>query len=464
MAEPARRTLTVWAGGAQMRIDASIVAEVIRQPAMTRAPHGPKCLMGVAHHRGSVLPIISASDLLRREGRASERVVVLRGGAAVGLAVEKVGALEILDEAHPQDDGRRILDLGGVGRIDLDEVLLERFVSTAHVGGQNTARQNASAGWADQEQSPTRAFLGFRVSGQMFCLPLEAIKEVADTQREGLNAQALQRHVIERRGEILPLISAKALLGLSEAVAGKQLIILGAGARDVGLVVDRIDAVIRLAEERITQPPSLFNRGDAEALIEAVLRMSDGRGVAPVLSPERLVAHGAALAGTSRHKASATSSTAAQSPRRFLVLALGDALYGLPMEAVGQVIRKPARMARPPKAPPNLKGLIRLRGDLIPVIDVGDRLGAGEACETSRVVVMSAGRSSAGLLVDRIEGTIDVRSRIVSAPGGDKRIEPLLEGVCERDGRTISLIDPSALLRSVEQDLAREMARGFAAP
>ncbi|MDR6625555.1 chemotaxis protein CheW [Caulobacter segnis] len=463
MAAPSRQGLTVWAGGAQMRIDAATVAEVIRLPAMTRAPHAPPCLMSVAHYRGGVLPIISASDLLGRKGRPSERVVVLRGAAAVGLAVEEVGALEVLDEARRQDDGRRILEDEGGGRIDLDEVLLERFVSTARARGQNTG-QNASTGWVGQEQSLTRAFLGFRVSGQAFCLPLQAVKEVANVQKEGLTAQALQRDAIERRGEILPLISASALLGLLATTGEKRLVIVGTGGRDFGLVVDRIDAVIRLAEDRIVEAPSLFNRGDAEALIGAVLRMPDGKGVVSVLSLERLVAHVDALATASLPPASSTSATSAASPRRFLVLALGEALYGLPMEAVRQVIRRPARMARPPKAPSNLKGVIRLRGDLLPVINVGGSLAAGGASGASRVVVMSSGQSSTGLLADRIEGVIDVRSRDISPPGADRRIEPLLEGVCEHEGRAISLIDPPALLRSIERDLAREMARGFAAP
>ena len=465
MAALSRQRLTVWAGGAPMRIDASSVAEVIRLPPMTRAPHGPSCLMGVAHHRGRVLPIISTCDLLGRKGQAPERVVVLRGGAAVGLAVEKVGALEILDATSAQVDGDRILeDPGGGGRIDLDAALLARFASSERAGVAKTRAATASNGRPEHEQSSTRAFLSFLVSDQIYGLPLEAVREVVDTRKERLNAKALSQGAIERRGALLSLISASALLGLPATAGEKRLVIVDAGARDLGLVVDRIDAVIRLADDRIVQAPSLFNRGDADALIGSVLRMPDGKGVVSVLSPERLMAHGDALAGNGLRGAPASSPTSVAPPKRFLVVGLGGALYGLPLEVVSQVIRRPAAMARPPKAPSNLKGVIRLRGEVLPVIDAGDRLAAGDSSETARVVVMSLGRSSTGLLADRIDGIIGVRPRDLSPAVADGRIEPLLQGVCEREGKTISLIDPPALLRSIERDLARETARGFAAP
>ena len=88
--------LTVRAGDARVSMAADSVAEVIRTPRITRLPNGPPGLLGVAHLRGVVLPVVSLGALLG-DGPISEatRVVVLRAegrGFNAGVDIKELQA------------------------------------------------------------------------------------------------------------------------------------------------------------------------------------------------------------------------------------------------------------------------------------------------------------------------------------------------------------------------------------
>src|SRR5580700_531864 len=87
------RFLTFRSEGRLYALPAGLVAEVIRMPAIARVPQGPRCLMGLANLRGSVLPVASVRAILGQAQTAStptSRLIVLDGASPVALAVDEV--------------------------------------------------------------------------------------------------------------------------------------------------------------------------------------------------------------------------------------------------------------------------------------------------------------------------------------------------------------------------------------
>src|SRR5580698_8392351 len=83
-----RRFLTFRVDERHYALPAEIVAEVIPVPPVARLPHSPKCLMGLANLRGTVIPVIDARLLLRRKAAVlgdGARAIVLEGAAPVAL-------------------------------------------------------------------------------------------------------------------------------------------------------------------------------------------------------------------------------------------------------------------------------------------------------------------------------------------------------------------------------------------
>lgn len=451
-----RQRLTVWAGGEKLWIAASSIVEVTRAPRMTRTPRAPECLLGVAHHRGELLPVVSTSDLLGLGRARFERVVVLGRGAPVGLAVEAVGALESFTPISSEGDRRRVLENeDGTDRLDLDEALLAQFGAASPRARDSRRAEADGPTGAPPSQMSTRSFLSFWVSGQIYALPLEDVREVANAG-DGLNALGVAPTHVELRGARLPLVALGRMLGLADSAGGSRLIVIGEGDRARGMLVDRIGAVIRLDDVRVGKAPRFFNRRDGQALIASVLRMPDGRGVVSVLSLEALIGGNRArpvLASGDRLGSSrAPEPIPVERSKRVLVLAAGGQLYGLPMEVVREVIRRPARLARPPRSPANLEGVISHRGRVLPVIR--DWQGERVRGEPARMVVVSIGGTWTGLLADRVIGAVDASSRAGSAPGA------LFQGDFDHEGMAVPLICPDALKHAAEVGLARYADRG----
>lgn len=474
-----RQRLTVRVGGARVAMAAAGVAEVIRTPRVTRMPHGPPGLLGVTHLRGLVLPVVSLGALLGDDHQTdTTRVVVLRRDPPIGLAVDSIEALNASesDSQAELQHGRLMLDdAGGARWLDLDAALQDRF--SAFRAARRAPEREVAARPA-VAAAPDLAFLGFILAGQDYALPLDAVAEVMAVPKAVValpRTEAVMIGVFELRDEVLPVVSLRALLGLTErdVRADDRIVVIRIGGHRLALLVDRISVILRASRDAVGPAPTLFNRAGGEARIDSVLRLPDGRGLVSILAPERVLADDRVsqlLAGTGDQKDTAmASTTSATSRERFLVIRLGDETYGLPIAAVDEVVRLPETLTRLPKAPAYVQGVMSLRGKVIPVIDQRQRFSvSGEATgEARRVVVVTLDGLQAGFAVDAVARILEVEAEdLMPAPelSGDGDVLFDRAAKVEREGDVILLIDPRALLERAEADLLRDLTARSSTP
>ncbi len=88
-----------------------------------------------------------------------------------------------------------------------------------------------------------------------------------------------------------------------------------------------------------------------------------------------------------------------------VVFELAGQRYALPVSLVREVLPR-ATLARVPEGPIELAGVLRLRGALLPVVDLRRRLGLAEITPRidQRIVVAIVGAAGVGLLVDAVHG------------------------------------------------------------
>lgn len=135
---------------------------------------------------------------------------------------------------------------------------------------------------------------------------------------------------------------------------------------------------------------------------------------------------------------------------------LGEAEFAIPVGQVREVLRPPP-LARIPLAPPAVRGLVAVRGELIPVLDLGVRLGAAAAHLPGRLVVAAVRETDApvALLVDAVGGMVEIEAPAVSAPPPE--VEASLPAGCAEGvfapspGRLVTLLDLAAVLRLDER-------------
>ncbi|HWP45871.1 MAG TPA: chemotaxis protein CheW [Candidatus Limnocylindrales bacterium] len=135
---------------------------------------------------------------------------------------------------------------------------------------------------------------------------------------------------------------------------------------------------------------------------------------------------------------------------------LADSEYGIDIFHVREIIKPVENMTPVPQAPFFVEGVIDLRGDIIPILDLKKRfdLGKTEMGKSTRIIVVKlAGTSGAntlivGFLVDQVTEVLRVKkSEIQPAPGKVMGIDSeYIWGVGKRAGRLIMLLDVERML------------------
>jgi len=111
-----------------------------------------------------------------------------------------------------------------------------------------------------------------------------------------------------------------------------------------------------------------------------------------------------------------------------------------------------------PHSPPYVRGVINLRGAVLPVIDLRARLGQGPAEPTERSVIIVAriDDRTAGLLVDAVSDILTVSDAELQPPPdvGCDTVKSFIRGILAIDGRMISLISMNDILPERTQEAA----------
>ena len=97
-----------------------------------------------------------------------------------------------------------------------------------------------------------------------------------------------------------------------------------------------------------------------------------------------------------------------------------------------------------PRAPSYIRGVINLRGVVLPIVDLGARLGLPGSEPTARhvIIVAQMGERAAGLLVDSVSDILSVEDvSIQPTPDVASQLARMfVRGVIAMDGRMISVI------------------------
>ena len=92
-----------------------------------------------------------------------------------------------------------------------------------------------------------------------------------------------------------------------------------------------------------------------------------------------------------------------------------------------------------------MRGIITLRGQIIPVIDIRLRLGKPEADENC-IMVVNEGSDCIGILVDGVDKMVEVRRNSI-LPMPTQNSQKLISGMCSLpDGGTLLILDCGLLL------------------
>ena len=129
---------------------------------------------------------------------------------------------------------------------------------------------------------------------------------------------------------------------------------------------------------------------------------------------------------------------------KYLIFVSDNLFYGIDAEQVVEIITDHT-ITRLPRVPHYVRGIINLRGQIIPIIDIRLRLGKPEAGENC-IMVVNVDNNCVGILVDGVEKMVDIpRDTILPMP--TQNPQKLISGMCSlAEGGTMLILDCSLLL------------------
>jgi purine-binding chemotaxis protein CheW len=138
-----------------------------------------------------------------------------------------------------------------------------------------------------------------------------------------------------------------------------------------------------------------------------------------------------------------------QMTQQLVVFALGNEEYALPIQQVQEIIRytEPRAVS---SAEPWVRGVISLRGKIIPVFDLGVRIGVhAEPGEDQKIVIIETEVGTAGVVVDEVEEVLTVEAgQLDEVPGAGS---DAIDAIAKIDDRLVVLLNPERLLAGADE-------------
>ena len=145
---------------------------------------------------------------------------------------------------------------------------------------------------------------------------------------------------------------------------------------------------------------------------------------------------------------------------QYVTFKLEGETYGINVMQVQEVLRH-TEIAPVPGAPSYVLGIINLRGTVVTVIDTRKRFGLrpSDLNEDTRVIIIESDKQVLGILVDSVAEVVYLRaSEIETAPNvGNDDNNKYIQGVCNRDGELLILVELEKMLTEDEWEEVSEL-------
>ena len=501
-----------------------LVQEIVKPSAITRVPNAPPYVEGIANLRGNILPVVNLRNRLGmdlKEQDEDTRVVVLKAnGAATGMVVDSVSEVLHVDESTIEAppgvvegiDGQY---LRGVAKTDegkrltlilSTEKILPDTAGRKEIGASIDSGRAVTADERDEKRLEAEELLvTFRMAGEEFAVDIMQVQEIIRVTEltRVPKAPDFVKGITSLRNRLLPIVDLRALFGMTspeddvsarslreretpeadqetaveaegtdgpmeaastddETADARRIVVIDMDGVLTGILVDSVSEVLRLPVKSIEDPPSIINREQA-AKLKGVGKLNNGERLVMLLDMSNLISadQKAALVSTAggQGKDEERMAKKIMDEEQVVCFWVEKEEYGIDIMQVQEIIRVD-EITAVPNAPRFVEGIVNLRGNVLPVLDMRTRFGLekGERTEQNRIIVVDIAGKTTGIIVDSVSEVIRIpRDRIERPPDliTEAGIEGrYIEGIGKLDEgkRIIVLVQVDALLTGDEKE------------
>ncbi|WP_319000944.1 chemotaxis protein CheW [Clostridium estertheticum] len=476
-----RQLVTFLLGEDEFGADIMDVKEIIRVPDITKVPNAPNYVEGACNLRGNVLPIIDGRtrfNLARKLKDETSRILVIDvEGKATGMLVDKVSevirvATDNIEEP-PQivknvdsDYLNGVLKLNNGNRL----VMLLDVVRALNVNGTvkqlkknkvQSSQNNSSLVNSDNTESiEVEQLVSFLLDKEEYAIGIMKVKEIIRVPQvvKIPNCEAYIEGVVSLRDNLLPIINLRTYFGMEQMEIDDhtRILVVDMGSFSAGIMVDKISEVLGVPTS-IIQPLPKFSAQSREQL-KGIAKLNNGKRMILILEPSKLVSEEelSAISGVSvtheQGKDDISATTQLLEEEQLVTFKIDMEEYGVKIANVQEINRMP-EVTKVPRAPYFIEGIVNLRGNVIPALDLRKLFNLTQKLVTdaTRIIIVDFNGKRTGIVVDSVSEVLRFEKNLIESPPDvlSTGIDiDYVEGVGKLDGgkRIILILDISKVL------------------
>lgn len=429
-------------GGNEFAVSVSSIQEVVNRPEeFTNVPLSPDYLLGLFNLRGVIIPVVDLRSIFGLTSDsanvADAKVAIIEHGThCFGLLVDRTGDVFNARDVDRNEVSRvrgdvRESIIGGIFKLEngqrlvqiLDPFELLKLEKLPRVTGtHNSALTRRKRGRRKQ-------CISFEVGDCICAFDMKSIKEIVELQSIDNTALAHGSTLgaIDLRGSTVPVIDFRVFLGKQEPstaqeLAGKgyKLIVMKLGDYQISLLVDGISNIVSYFDDDLVTFPGVGMERTEMFLgclsshdDEMVLLLDHNK----ILGDEELadITMGHSKLFSAEDNTAQEADHAAGNKRTFITFFVGSK-FALDIESVNEVMSFPESIVHPPSLPSFIEGMVNLRGELIPIINLRAlyNLDAIDSSMT-KLLIFTCNEKKYGFMVDTVDSIVSLSGKNSSA-------------------------------------------------
>jgi purine-binding chemotaxis protein CheW len=269
--------------------------------------------------------------------------------------------------------------------------------------------------------------VGFRLGEEEYGVGISQVQEIIRLPEitRVPKAPGFVEGVINLREKVLPIISLRKRFALEdvEKADSQRIIVVNIDGVSTGMIVDSVSEVLRLPKDSIEPPPPILFGLDTDHL-EGIGKLEDGKRLLLLLDLPRLLTTSEKRKLSQLSKSGETDINKDKKEGRKMTeeeqlvsFKIENEEFGVNIEEVQEIIRLP-EITKVPRAPFFVEGVINLRGNILPVIDLRKRfdLEATRKTNATRIVVTNVDDKTTGIIVDSVSEVLRLPKDSIEPP------------------------------------------------
>ncbi len=142
---------------------------------------------------------------------------------------------------------------------------------------------------------------------------------------------------------------------------------------------------------------------------------------------------------------------------RVCLFSIGEEVYAVPVELLTEIIIS-QKIFPVPTTPPHVLGVINLRGNIVPIVDIREALSLPRPSVPNQIAIVKQGMITLGIVVDNVSEVVSVpMSKVLAIPAdaagkaGKKRMR-FLKSLIQRGETMAALIDLEEIIGEISLD------------